>query len=123
MPDFFGDTYDSTDTYAVDEQVYFTDSDGTSDFYKCIAAASAGDTPATDPDKWSKLQIPDSLFWPTMLNAFGDWLVSDGQSEKAALHYRMAQGRLDDAIDRQSRQQARDFVFRVNTHTTSQSRY
>jgi hypothetical protein len=123
MPDFFGDTYDSTDSYAVDEQVYFTASDGTADFYKCVAAASAGDTPATDPDKWTKLQIPDALFWPAMMHAFGDWLISDGQFEKAALNLQVAQSRMEDGIARQSRQQGRDFPLRVNTHVTSQARY
>lgn len=122
MPDFFGSTYDSTDSYSVDEQVYFTASDGTADFYKCIAAASAGDTPSTDPDKWSKLQIPDDLFWPTVFQAFGDWLTSDGQPQPAAAYYTLSQNKLADQVEKESRQQARDFPIRIQTHTTSQSR-
>jgi hypothetical protein len=123
MPDFQGDTYSASDTYAVDEQIYFTAADGTSDWWKCIVATTAGQSPTTTPTSWSKLQIPDTLFWPTMQHAFGDWLVSDGQTERAAIHYQMADGRLMDMIDKESRQQARDAICRFQTHTTSQNRY
>ncbi len=122
MPNWEGDTYDATATYAVDDQVYFTDSDSVSNYYKCIAAAAAGDTPETDPDKWELLEIPDALFWPTVWFAFSDWLVSDGQADKAAGASAQAQRKLDDQCEKESRQMARDFPLRVSTHVTSQPR-
>lgn len=47
--------YDSGDAYAVNDIVTFSDSSftsGVTEYFLCIATASAGDTPATDTDKW-----------------------------------------------------------------------
>jgi hypothetical protein len=88
-PDMYGDTYDATATYAVDDQVFFTDSNDNSDYYKCTAAASAGDTPATDPDKWTALTIPEPLFWSSVWNAYADSKVQErNDGEKHAFSFR-----------------------------------
>lgn len=123
MPDFQGDAYAAASTYAVNDQIYFQSTDSTYDYWKCVVATTAGQSPTTTPASWSKLQIPDTVFWPTVFHAFGDWLTSDGQMEKAAAYYTLSEGKLMDQIDRESRQQARDFPIRVQTHTTSQCRY
>ena len=41
-PSFTGSTYSATATYAVDAQIYFTNSAGNGDYYKCLVATSAG---------------------------------------------------------------------------------
>lgn len=43
--------YDAGDPYAVGDYVTFTVG-ALTEYFLCIATASAGDTPATDPDKW-----------------------------------------------------------------------
>ncbi len=119
QPDFSGDTYVSADSYAVGDQVYFTDSDSVANYYKCIAAASAADTPESDPDKWELLEIPDSIFWAAVYRAYGDWLTSDGQADKGQQAYQIAETKMLDEVERQSRQQSRDFPMRVQTHSNS----
>jgi hypothetical protein len=122
VPEFTGSVFSTTATYAVDDQVYFTNSASVLDYYKCIVATSAGQSPDTTPTSWSKLQIPDSLFWCSMWFCYGDWLISDGQADKATGAYQLAQGKMDDAMDRESRQMRNDIPMRVATHTSQQSR-
>lgn len=123
IPDLYGDTYDSTATYSVGNQVYFTNSSGDSDYYQCVAAASAGDTPETDTDKWTALTIPEPLFWGSVWQAYGDWLTADGAADKALGAYAMAQKKLDDQYDRENRLMGNDFPMKVSTHGSQQSRF
>ena len=122
-PDMYGDAYDATAAYAVDDQVYFTDSNGDSDYYRCTAAASAGDTPESDPDKWTVLSIPEPLFWSSVWQSYADWLTTDGQADKALMAYNMAQKKLDDQYDREQRLMGNDFPIKFSTHASQQARY
>lgn len=56
-PRLTGDAYVSTSSYSSGAQVYF-EASGTGDFYIANQSAAAGDTPATDTDKWDKVEIP-----------------------------------------------------------------
>lgn len=56
-PMLTGAVYDTTAGYAVGAQVYY-ESAGVGDLYDCVATASAGDTPATDPEKWTIVSLP-----------------------------------------------------------------
>jgi len=58
-PDLTGDEYSGTTTYAVGNQIYYSVSTGGSgDFYNCITATSAGESPTTDAAKWSVVELP-----------------------------------------------------------------
>jgi len=59
VPRYTGADYDAAATYAVDEQVYFTNSDDESNYYKCIVATTAGQSPETNPSSWSVREIPE----------------------------------------------------------------
>ena len=56
-------------------------------FYTCIANSptSAGQNPNTNPELWSKIEIPyifgSFIAWASAAN----WLVSEGQMEEAAV--------------------------------------
>lgn len=123
IPDFFGDAYDATATYAVDDQIYFTDSDDNSNFWKCIVATSAGQSPSTTAASWEKLQIPASLFYPSVYYAYAEWLMQDGQTDKAELAKRRADEWLADQADREERQQRTRFPFKVATHASTFASY
>jgi hypothetical protein len=65
-------------------QVYFVDEDGVGDFFECISAASAGQSPATHPAKWARIQIPAFLRDAIVELAAGQLLQVDGQVDKRA---------------------------------------
>lgn len=122
-PRFRGDTFDATATYAVDDQIYFTNSDSDSDYYRCLAATSAGEDPEDTPSKWEVLPIYDSMFEYCVFQSYADWLISDGQQDKAAGMYAIAKDRMDDQFDKQERQMGKVQPIRVQTHLTTQNNY
>lgn len=122
-PSFSGATYDAAATYAVDQQMYFTTSIGNGDFYKCIVATSAGQSPDTTPTSWSILTIYDVFFQYAVYQAYSDWLISDGQMDKAAGARVISQRLMDDQFDVRSRQMNDVFPVRMQTHLTAQSRW
>ena len=123
IPDYTGDVFSASATYAVDDQVYYVASNGKGNFYKCTAATSAGQDPDDTPSKWDLLEIPEVLFRYTVYQAYADWLISDGQQEKSVGMYALAQNELDREFDRQERQQGEIQPIRVFTHSTQQSRF
>lgn len=71
-------------------QTYFVDADGIGEFYQCVSPASPGQSPATHPAKWSKIQIPAFLRSAISERAAGQLLQIDGQSDKRAAANRTA---------------------------------
>jgi hypothetical protein len=120
-PSFTGSVYSATATYAVDGQAYFTTSTGYGDFYKCIVATTAGQSPDTTPASWEVIPLYDVFLSPCLYQTFGDWLISDGQMEKAAGAYSIAESRLGDALDQNERVMGVIPVLKVSTHLTSRS--
>ncbi len=121
-PSYTGDTFDAAETYAVDEQAYFTTAAGKGNYYKCLLATSAAESPTTAPTKWQLLEIPEVLFQFCLYQSYGDWLIADGQMDKAAGAFTIANMRRDDELDKAERQQGKQFPMRVQTHTTVQRR-
>lgn len=115
-PEYTGVEFDATDTYAVGEQIYFVNSIGEGNFYKCIVATSAGQDPDDTPSKWELIEIPEVLFWNALYQSFADWLISDGQQDKAVGMYAVADSKLQDEFDRQERQMGRVMPWIVSTH-------
>jgi hypothetical protein len=62
-------------------QAYF-EIDGVGDWYACIQATSAGESPATAPDKWVKLEIPAIFESYVVEKVTALLLVQEGQSDK-----------------------------------------
>lgn len=122
-PTFTGDDFDATATYAAGEQIYYTAADGESNYYKCLAATSAGQDPDDTPAKWELLEIPAVFFDFVCYRVYSEWLLSDGQMDKAAGAEQVASNRLDTEFDRQERQMGDVLPMKVQTHVTSQARW
>ncbi len=122
-PSFTGDDYDTAVAYDVGDQILFEDADGVKNFYKCIVATSAGQSPSTTAASWSILSIPDFLFRPVVFGAFADWLRQDGQFDKAQAAQQNAEQLLGGECDRLERQMGWAQPMRVQTHLTARSGY
>lgn len=122
-PSFTGDTFDATATYAVDEQMYFVNSIGNGDYYKCLVATMAGQDPDDTPASWQVLTIYDTFFQYAIYQAYGDWLIADGQLDKATGAYTIAQKKMDDQFDLRERQEGDVLPMKVQTHLTAQQRW
>jgi hypothetical protein len=62
VPNLWGEAYSATATYAVNDQVQFeTNTGGVAflNFYKCLTATSAGESPTSASAKWSRVELPD----------------------------------------------------------------
>lgn len=122
LPSFTGDTFDATAAYAVDDQVYFVTAAGAGDFYKCLLVTTAGQSPATNPASWEVLPIYSTFFQFLVYQAFGDWLISDGQQDKANGIYSLAQQKMDNEFDRLERQMGEVMPTKFQTYVSSQAR-
>lgn len=122
VPDFSGDEFDATATYAVTEQVYFIDSLGKGNFYRCLVATTAGQDPEDTPNSWSLLTVYATFFQFCVYQAYGDWLISDGQMDKATGAYAIAEGKMTDSFDRMERQMGDVMPVKVQSHFVNQAR-
>lgn len=118
-PTFNGDIYNSSVVYHNGVQIYFDSGSSTgtyspvqgkphfANFYTCISSSptTAGQNPTTNPELWSKIEIPyifgSFLSWSSAAN----WLVSEGQMEEAAVIEGKAKEILELEYDKFLRQQ------------------
>jgi hypothetical protein len=123
---YAGDAYSATATYVAGQYIYFTKttgaSVGTSDYYECLATTSAGQTPETHPAKWEIQPVPEMISQPLIWQTYGDWLIQDGQADKAAQAYNIVENKKNEEWDRIQRQMPDSFQMTVSTHVTSQNR-
>lgn len=120
-PSYTGDEYSATDTYAVDEQVYFVTSAGVGNFYKCVVATTAGQSPATTPNSWSVIPLYATFVNYCTYMVFGDWLTQNGAMDQAGGAYALAQDRMDTQFDLFERQMQAMSPMTVQSHLTSRS--
>jgi hypothetical protein len=93
-PRWRGEDYVQTQAYAVGVTVYFN-----GDFYKCQAAAAANESPATAADKWQVIPVPACLTRPVEQMAYAEWLLGQGQTEKAMVERAAGEQELFRALD------------------------
>ena len=121
-----GDLYDATATYVPDQYVYYNWTTGarkgTADFYRCTQATTAGQNPETTPGSWELQIIPEQLFNALVWQTYADWLIQDGQAEKAQQAYVIADQKKNEEWDRIERQSPNSWNMRVFTHCTSENR-
>ena len=95
-----GDDYSASATYAVGDQILFNSSGSVKNFYECLTATTAGESPTTAASKWAIIEIP-YLFQPYLvMGAYADFLVMDGQMDKAAAQERWAEQYLADELQK-----------------------
>ena len=78
-------------------QVYF-ESGGVGDWYDCIAVTSPGESPATAPDKWRKISIPQCLEQPIVDLALAFIERGESQADKSLAGKRSLEGEMDRLI-------------------------
>lgn len=127
-PELFGDLYSASIAYSVGAQAYFDSGSNTGtyipvagkphygNFYNCLEATTAGQSPSTHPAKWQIVQIPYIFASYAARGAFADWLKSELQLEAAQVAEAEAQNTLTEAIDIILRQQKQ--VNRINMNRT-----
>lgn len=121
-PSYSGTTYSALATYAVDDQILFTDSSSVMNFWKCVSATTAGQSPDTNPTKWEVIKIPDFLFQYVVYASAADYYRMNSQMERGTNFYdTLAQQELDRQHDKQERAMGVTMPFRVSTHLTSRS--
>lgn len=76
-------------------QVYFS-----GDWYECVTATNAGESPATHPAKWSKLPMPAFFSTAVVARAAAFLQEEEGQLDKALRSHGLATDLLDKAIFR-----------------------
>jgi hypothetical protein len=77
-PELTGDAFDASATYAVGDQQYFSNN-----FYNCVIATSAGESPTTTPASWELVEIPARFKRYLVAAGIEGWFEGDGQVEKA----------------------------------------
>jgi hypothetical protein len=63
--------------------------------------------------------ISQPLVWQT----YGDWLVQDGQADKAVQAYAISEQKKNEEWDRIERQMPDTFQMKVSTHLSAQNRF
>ena len=53
------------------------------EFYQCVTATNAGESPATHPAKWRKISMLKDWRWPLAKLTYANLLELDGQKDKA----------------------------------------
>lgn len=121
-----GTTYSGASTYAVGDQILYT---GTAspylnkqNFYKCIVATTAGQSPDTNPTSWQIIQLPDFLFPYVLYACAADFYRSEAQFAQAKDYDDIAESELERQADKFERQQGLQPPFRVQTHAGFQAR-
>ena len=97
-PKLIGDEFDATETYAIGQQVFYTGGTERGNFYDCIAATSAGETPLSNPAKWEIVEIPRIFHKPLVAGMASAWVRGPGGGtlEEANAYEQYANSQLDD---------------------------
>lgn len=123
QPSYSGSAYSAMATYAVNDQILFTNSASVMDFWKCVVATSAGQSPDTTAASWERLQLPTVFLKFVTYASYGDYLRMDAQGEKAAAQADpIAEQMFLLEADKLERQSGWLPPFKVQTHVTSQPR-
>lgn len=98
VPDLKGEAYDSTATYAAADQIYFQSGSTAGNFYACVTATSAGESPLTAAAKWSLLEIPFTFRGWLIHGAASDYARPDGNLSVADRENRLANDAQEQAV-------------------------
>jgi hypothetical protein len=127
-PELNGDLFSTSVAYAVGSQCYFDSGSNTGsytpvagkphygNFYTCLTATTAGQSPSTNPEKWSIITIPYLFAGYAARGAYADWLRSELQIEAAQVAEAESEKVLADTVDIVIRQQGQ--VNRINMNRT-----
>jgi hypothetical protein len=77
-----GDVFSATATYAVGDQVYFSSAAIRGNFYDCVTATAAAESPATAAAKWALVEIPAQFETFLIHGAAADYLTADEEADR-----------------------------------------
>ena len=103
---------DAPEAYTSGQQVYFVSAAGAGNFYDCLEDTAAGESPATTPAKWALVELPYTFRQYLIQGGYADWLMGDGQTDKAGAVEGTAGLLLEMEADKLQRQQGQ--VNRLN---------
>lgn len=103
-PRLTGAVFSTSATYAVDDQVYFSSATVTGNFYTCVTATSAGESPSSAAAKWSVVQIPEQFQAALIWSTYAKVLIADDRADESLRAMAMAEGYLALETDRKYRQ-------------------
>jgi hypothetical protein len=83
-PLWTGKLFDPARAYMQGEQVYFSSQALPGNFYNCMAGTSAGQDPESTPEAWSRSLVPQVFQRYLERGAYADWLISEGENDRAA---------------------------------------
>lgn len=117
-PVLSGDLYNSTAVYYKDSQIYFDAGSGTGtftpvlgkpcqgNFYTCLVnSTNAGESPATHPQKWKKVEIPYAFATYMSWGAASNFFASEMMLQEAGIIESKAKEVLELEYDKVLRQQ------------------
>jgi len=116
-PELVGDVWSSSVAYAVGAQAYFDSGSNTGtavpvagkphygDFYECVGATTAGQSPFTHASLWTRKNIPYAFASYMARGMYADWLRSEMQTEAAQVAEVEAESYLIMEVDKVLRQQ------------------
>lgn len=103
-PRLTGEVFSTSATYSVGDQVYFAATGTPGNFYECITATSAGESPASAAAKWSVIEIPEQFQGALTWGLYAKALVADERADEARAAASTAEGYLMLETDRKYRQ-------------------
>lgn len=84
-PVLSGAIFDATDTYAAGDQVYYASATAAGNFYDCLSATSAGETPESAAAKWQVVELPAAFEGFLIWSALAGLYAAD-ENDPARLH-------------------------------------
>jgi hypothetical protein len=124
-PELKGDLFNASTVYFQSSQVYFDSGSGTGtympvagkphsgNFYECIVQSTiSGDSPASAPSKWRKIDIPYNFGTPLAWGSTANWFLSEGMIQEAAAIEQKYEAAREQEYDKATRQQGQ--VTRMN---------
>lgn len=95
-PELSGATFSGAATYVPGDRVYFASGTGDyrGDFWVCLTATTAGESPLTTAAKWERVELPRFLLEAVAQGAAADMLRAGGKFEAGSF----AEARAEDAL-------------------------
>lgn len=91
------------------DQCYFN-----GNYYQCVTATNAGESPATHPAKWRQIQLPKAWRWALAQLTYAELLKMDGQNDKALFARDEATGAQDVGVEDLIRKEANREAHRLS---------
>jgi hypothetical protein len=115
-PDLTGSLYSASATYAVGGQVYYVPATGEGNFYDCLTATTAGESPDSAAAKWRVVELPHRFQGFLMHATYAGILSAEEKPEDRGRALALAGGYLEHEADRIYRQSGLTPTINMRTY-------